>query len=227
MAEWEAPGFGFAYPSGASIYDKVKAAGLQWRIYADENGPILGSIPQVSALKGVMYKIDTNAFSTFAADVQGPYPYAYTFIEPNYGDTSSGTYMGGSSQHPMDSPAGGEGLIKATYEALRNSPLWERSLLIITYDEHGGFYDSVQTRPRYAARRWEPPGPQEERRRLHVRPLRHPGARGDRLAADPQGSVDHTLYDHASVSATLNRARFRRHDDRSGQGRPTSFRCFR
>jgi phospholipase C len=40
--------------------------------------------------------------------------------------------------------AGGEALIKATYEAIRNSPLWERSLQIITYDEHGGFYDSVQ-----------------------------------------------------------------------------------
>ena len=47
----------------------------------------------------------------------------------------------------MDGVAGGEALIKAVYEAIRNSPLWNRSLLIITYDEHGGFYDSVKPGP--------------------------------------------------------------------------------
>ena len=41
----------------------------------------------------------------------------------------------------MDDVYGGEGLIKAVYEAIRNSPHWDTSLLIITYDEHGGFYD--------------------------------------------------------------------------------------
>lgn len=31
------------------------------------------------------------------------------------------------------------------YEALRSSPQWNESLLLITYDEHGGFYDHVVT----------------------------------------------------------------------------------
>jgi phospholipase C len=30
------------------------------------------------------------------------------------------------------------------YEAIRNSPVWKTSLLIIVYDEHGGFYDHVK-----------------------------------------------------------------------------------
>jgi len=33
--------------------------------------------------------------------------------------------------------------MKKVYEALRNSPLWNKSLLLITYDEHGGFFDHV------------------------------------------------------------------------------------
>ena len=45
--------------------------------------------------------------------------------------------------HPMDDVTRGEGLIKAVYEAIRNSPHWESSLLIVTFDEHGGFYDHV------------------------------------------------------------------------------------
>lgn len=53
--------------------------------------------------------------------------------------------------YPMDDVYGGESLIKYVYESIRNSPLWETSLLIITYDEHGGFYDSVA--PALARRR--------------------------------------------------------------------------
>ncbi|HWU15769.1 MAG TPA: alkaline phosphatase family protein, partial [Caulobacter sp.] len=203
IGAWMTPGFGFTYPSGKSIYDQVAANGQQWRIYVDENGPTFGGVPQVAALKGVTYQVDTNAFGTFAADVQNPYPYAYTFIEPNYGDVTGGSYEGGSSQHPMDTVTGGEALIKATYEAIRNSPLWDRSLLIVTYDEHGGFYDSVA--PTAAV----PPGdgaPQD----LSINSggflfdlygVRVPAVIVSPLI--PQGVVDHTPYDHASVSATL------------------------
>jgi phospholipase C len=203
IVKWETPGLGFAYPSGSSIYDKLAAAGLKWRVYVDENGSSLGGIPQVSALKGITYKVNTNAFSSFASDVMGPYPYTYTFIEPNYGDVFGGSYVGGSSQHPLDSPAGGEALIKATYEAIRNSPLWERSLLIITYDEHGGFYDSVK--PGGAT----PPGdgsPNDKSINSGGFLFDCYGVRVPAVIVSPlipQGAVDHTLYDHASVSATL------------------------
>lgn len=196
---------GFSYPSGASIFDRLNAAGLKWRVYADEYGTLAGAIPQVASLKGVKYKIDTDGFSRFATDLQGPYPYAYTFIEPNYGDVTGNTYTGGSSQHPMDSMARGEALIKATYEAIRNSPVWERSLLIITYDEHGGFYDSVQPPAAPPPNDGSPNDPSINSGGFLFDRY---GVRVPAIVISPRiakGVVDHTLYDHASVPATLER----------------------
>jgi phospholipase C len=46
-------------------------------------------------------------------------------------------------QHPDASVIEGERMIKQVYEAVRAGPKWEETLLIITYDEHGGFYDHV------------------------------------------------------------------------------------
>ena len=37
----------------------------------------------------------------------------------------------------------GEQLYKAVYEALRAGPKWNETLFVLTYDEHGGFYDHV------------------------------------------------------------------------------------
>src|SRR5258706_12320153 len=56
-----------------------------------------------------------------------------------------GSNEGGSSKNPMDPVAGGEQLTQPVYEAIRNNTsVWPNSLLIITYDEHGGFYDHVK-----------------------------------------------------------------------------------
>ncbi|KAL4464224.1 hypothetical protein ABPG73_002764 [Tetrahymena malaccensis] len=71
----------------------------------------------------------------------------YTFINPsesihpNLNNTKS--FGLPNDQHPNHSIREGERLIKNVYEALRNGPLWNQTLLIITYDEHGGFYDHV------------------------------------------------------------------------------------
>ncbi len=204
IVAWEIPGFGFVYPHG-SIYDALAKKGIKWRVYADEDGPFLGGIPQVAALKGIVWGLDTRAFSQFAEDLQGPYPYSYTFIEPNYGDIYSGSYAGGSSQHPLDGVSGGEGLIKATYDALRASPLWPTSLLIITYDEHGGFYDSGNPGPAEPPDDGSPSGP----------PVNKFGFTFDQYGVRvpavivspliPKGVVDHTLYDHTSVLATVEK----------------------
>lgn len=46
-------------------------------------------------------------------------------------------------QHPDALISEGERLIKSIYEALRKSDLWDSLAFLITYDEHGGFYDHV------------------------------------------------------------------------------------
>jgi len=61
---------------------------------------------------------------------------AYTFLEPDWGAT-------GNSQHPNYDVALGEKLIRDTYNAVRTGPAWNETLLIITYDEHGGNFDHV------------------------------------------------------------------------------------
>ena len=67
---WETPGGGFTYPSGSSIFDALSKGRMQWRVYVDENGPALGGIPQVAALKGVTYLVNTNALTSLASDLQ-------------------------------------------------------------------------------------------------------------------------------------------------------------
>src|SRR5262249_1527394 len=61
---------------------------------------------------------------------------AYTFLEPDWGAT-------GNSQHPNYDVALGEKLIRDVYDAVRTGPAWNETLLIISYDEHGGNYDHV------------------------------------------------------------------------------------
>lgn len=215
MAEWELPGEGFRYPKG-SIYDALRAAGIPYRFYIDSTGaPLyrslysddpqagsaLGAVAQVSSLSGVTL-LDINSLSSFAADLQNPYPYPYTFIEPHYGDVTSGTYAGGSSQHPMDDVYGGEHLLASVYAAIRNSPYWETSLLIITYDEHGGLYDH-QPPPSAPA-----PGDNPDYGyNKHGFNFEQYGVRVPAVVVSPliSGQIDDTPYDHTSVLVTLEK----------------------
>jgi len=207
MAEWETVD-GFVYPNG-SIFDSLNRAGIRWRTYNDNNniysdqpslGSIAGGIAQVSAIKNVQLW-NVNSLSDFASDLQGQYPYKYTFIEPNYGNVTSGTYQGGSSQHPMDDVAGGENLLAAVYEAIRNSPIWNTSVLIILYDEHGGFYDSVAPGPAV------PPNDSSSNNlNRYSFVFNQFGVRVPAVVVSPwiaRGTVDHTVYDHSSVPGTL------------------------
>src|ERR1035438_5504909 len=56
-----------------------------------------------------------------------------------------------NDDHPMADIKDGQDLVLAVYDALASSPQWDRSLLVIVYDEHGGFYDHVP--PPHAAAR--------------------------------------------------------------------------
>jgi phospholipase C len=129
------------------------------------------------------------------------YPYQYTFIEPNYGDVVNGSYEKGSSQHPKDGVANGEALIAKVYESIRNSPLWKSSMLIITYDEHGGFYDHFPPGPA------QPPddGGDKSKYNKYGFTFAQYGVRVPAVVISPllPKSVDHTVYDHASVLSTL------------------------
>ncbi len=197
LLEWESVS-GFTYPKG-SIFDALGSG--KYRLYHDETGPVPGRVPQVSSLKGISF-FEIRNLSELEGDLKGEYPYRYTFIEPTYGDIINDTYENGSSQHPMDGFDGGDQLAAKVYNALRNSPLWEKSLLIITYDEHGGFYDSVS--PEAA-----PPPNDGAGASLNAHGFDFSvyGVRVPAIIVSPWvvKGVDHTRYDHSSVLATIER----------------------
>lgn len=231
-AEWEAwRGLGFEYANG-SIYDALDARQHQWKLYQDKDNGFSdrpshwdqgGWISQVAAIKNIgLERIDN--LTKFADDINARdhdgkpsyIRYPYTFIEPNFGasffspqpggDGKGPRYTGGSSQHPEDNCYGGEGLIKYVYETIRNSPVWETSLLIIVYDEHGGFYDSAGIPE--AAEPGDHIHAKDRKLNEYCFDFSVLGVRVPAVIVSPwiaKSHVDHTRYDHSSVIATLTR----------------------
>ncbi len=207
MLGWELNPFakGFEYQHG-SIFDRLSAKNVEWQLYHDDSLALGGQIPQVSSIHNI-HQWEVLPMTTFDEklkhpDIFGPYKAAYTFIEPNYGDIYR-TYRYGSSQHPTDGMAKGEALIKEVYETIRQSDIWEESLLIITYDEHGGFYDHVV--PPEAVS----PGDNTMEKGYNQFGFQFDryGIRVPAIVVSPyieKGTINHTLFDHTSIIATLN-----------------------
>jgi len=200
---------GVDYPNG-SILDRMDDAGIKYRVYndsldwfaSDPSYTTEGTLTIISALSGVT-AADVLDVLRMQEDVKKNYPYRFTFIEPNYGNVSNDSYSGGSSQHAMDSLVGGEALIAYVYGAIRNSPIWESSLLIITYDEHGGFYDHVAPRAAKAPDDGDGPGSSHN---THGFDFKQYGVRVPAVIVSPlipKGTIDHTKYDHTSIIKTL------------------------
>jgi phospholipase C len=96
----------------------------------------------------------------------------------------------------------GEALIKATYEAIRNSAAWGSSLLIITWDEHGGFYDHG------SAPKTQAPGDTEpgDKYNNNSFTFQQYGPRVPAIVISPlipKNLVDHRLYDHSCIPKLL------------------------
>jgi phospholipase C len=208
IAWWQLDGVD--YPRG-SIFDRMNEVGVGYKLYNDDLNSFAanpawstdgGSLTIVQALADVNGS-DIVDIHNLATDIKKDYPYRFTFIEPNYGNVVHDTYSGGSSQHAMDSLAGGEALIKYVYGVIRNSPIWNTSLLIITYDEHGGFYDHVAPPSAKAPDDGAGPGSSLNTHGFDFKQL---GVRVPAVIVSPlipKGTVDHTVYDHTSILKTI------------------------
>ena len=116
-----------------SIFGAMTGAGVPWKIYGYDAPPLTRlDFPDVTRAP----QRNFGQFSDFTADAAAGALPAYAFLEPSWGSD-------GNSQHPNYDVARGEALLLATYRALRSGPLWPSTLLIVTYDEHGGCYDHV------------------------------------------------------------------------------------
>jgi phospholipase C len=116
-----------------SIFGLLSSNSLGWAIYGYDAEPLTKStFTDISQAAASHF----GRFTDFtAAAAAGTLP-AFTFLEPSWGSA-------GNSQHPNYDVALGEQLIHDVYEAVRGGPGWPQTLLVITYDEHGGCYDHV------------------------------------------------------------------------------------
>ena len=48
-----------------------------------------------------------------------------------------------NDDHPLADIRNGQAFLNQVYEAVTSSPNWENTVLVINYDEWGGFYDHV------------------------------------------------------------------------------------
>ena len=95
-----------------------------------------------------------------------------------------------NDDHPPADIRAGQALVAQVYQALSRGPAWARTLLVISYDEHGGFFDHV---PPPAAIDDDPA-------------FRQYGVRVPMLLVSPliaAGSVSHRVYDHTSIIKTI------------------------
>ncbi len=192
---------GYTFENG-TIYDRLDKANLSWTIYKGD------AFPQALAISGMNIRALEGRFrdfKDFSGDLNNPsYATSYAFIEPNYGHAFLGDFTCGDSQHPKDDVTRGDGLLKTIYETIRNSPHWENSVLIITYDEHGGFYDHVPP-PKTIAPGDTIVDPGNNVNHFDFTQL---GVRIPTVIISPlipKGLIDATIYDHTSILATIER----------------------
>ena len=137
---------GYRFSNG-NIFDLLDDYCIEWRIFEGDEFPVSFALSgmNLNALQGRF-----TDFDEFATELSNPgFAPKFVFIEPKYGAhgfdvTGPGDFTCGNSMHPLDDVTRGEQLVKTVYESIRNSPHWDTSLLIITFDEHGGFYDHVK-----------------------------------------------------------------------------------
>jgi phospholipase C len=116
-----------------SIFGLLSAHNLAWSIFGYKLPPLTRlNFPDTTDAPESHFGVFSDFQAAAAAGTLG----IYTFLEPSWGSS-------GNSQHPNYDVSLGEQLIHDVYYALRNGPGWNQTLLIITYDEHGGCYDHI------------------------------------------------------------------------------------
>jgi phospholipase C len=118
-----------------TVYERLSEKNIDWAIYYGDFPQSLVMTKQWSHLD--RYHRMAKFFEQAEKGEQG-FP-QYAFIEPTYFGAEQ------NDQHPPSDIFAGEAIIAQVYNALsKSSDLWQKMLLVILYDEHGGFYDHVE-----------------------------------------------------------------------------------
>jgi phospholipase C len=119
-----------------TIFDQLASEGLSWKQYFNDTP---WELMLASLAHNPEYLQPMEQFYIDAAAGNLP---NFAWINPRSGANIS-LAQGSNDDHPDHDIALGEQFYKDIYEALRASPQWDETLFIITFDEHGGFYDHV------------------------------------------------------------------------------------
>lgn len=183
------PHFPYDMPT---IFNRFDDIGMDagWKVYFHD-------MPQALTLSQLWLHLDRFRFyDEFRQDAQNGSLPAYSFIEPRYFTDLALP----NDEHPPHIVTLGEQLIADVYNCLRKGPAWTKTLLIVTYDEHGGCFDHV------------PPPPAQPPSRTPTQPFNFDryGVRVPAVLISPyirQGTVlrppGSTPFDHTSIIKTL------------------------
>ncbi|MBZ0254219.1 MAG: alkaline phosphatase family protein, partial [Candidatus Methylomirabilis sp.] len=171
-----------------TIYHRLNDAGIPWRYYfADlpfvftneaflkEAGGLLIGAP------GLKFASNVASIERFLDDAAAGTLPNVCVVDPSFAFLDD---------HPPHNVQGGQMFVSTLLQALMNGPQWERSMFIVTYDEHGGFYDHVA-----------PPAAEDDHPDFRRLSFRVPS-----FVAGPyqkRGAVSSVVYDHTSFAATL------------------------
>jgi phospholipase C len=117
-----------------TIYEQLQKNGRTWAVYfSDQNEVAQYSRINTQRANFKLYE------SAFAADAAAGKLANYNFIIPRFaGSTKDGPV---TSMHAPQDVRPGDQLIGDVYAALRAGPQWAQSLYVVTFDEHGGYFD--------------------------------------------------------------------------------------
>jgi len=164
----------FGWPS---IFTQLENAGIDWKYYFQDL-PFAPLFEDVNIDRVRLYNAD------FFRDAEEGTLSPITFVEPSFSL---------NDDHPPHHPILGQQFLATVYNALAQSPLWDNLLFVVTYDEHGGYYDHVA-----------PPKTADDRASDGFDQL---GFRVPTLVAGPYVKRDHVssvVRDHTSVLAHIS-----------------------
>ena len=185
-----------------TVFDHLSDHGVSWRYYENRYCMLRLFGKYTFDDRNIMDFADP-ASGFAAAAAAGTLP-AVTFIDPNFIDEPD---AGDNDDAAPGTVLAGQAFVGGIVNALMKGPAWNRTLLVITYDEHGGFFDHVSpladdllatSRPVQAI----------DRSGMPTSGYDHYGVRVPAIIVSPwvaKGGVSKLAFDHTSIIKTISR----------------------
>jgi phospholipase C len=120
-------------PITGTLFDLLDRNGVSWADYFQD-------APQSASFRPVDPRNQPLAVFFLQAAGIGSLPQV-SFVDPNFGLTG---HTLENDEHPPTDIQRGQAYVSQVVNAVRNGPFWRNSIIFITYDEHGGFYDHAK-----------------------------------------------------------------------------------